>query len=807
MSSITTELPRILSKVQRPGDFYTTGVDELFAPALTVDGVGPIALPLLPIQAEQLIAVAEQAPYGRGEETLVDTKVRRTWQIDAAQIHIEGRNWPRTLESIVVQAAEGLGVTQPVEAELYKLLVYDVGSFFVKHRDTEKAPGMFATLIIVLPSLYTGGELRVRHRDQSVQLDLRNTEPSEVSFAAFYADCVHEVLPITSGCRLTLVYNLLLRPSKKGRLPEPPRYESEQTALAKLLQQWAADKASLDDDTPDDDSPDDDSLDDDLLLDDDSFDYDALDYESPDDGLPEKLIYPLHHAYTPAGITFDALKGEDAAAASVLIAAAEQADCDLHLALISIEESGSAEYVGDYYYSSRRRGRYEEDEEGDAFEIGEIIEHSATLSEWRRPNGDVSDLGVFPFKKYELCPPDAFDDLAPDEQHFHEATGNAGATIERSYHRAGLVLWPRGRRLAVLNQAGLSATLPYLGELTQRWIESGKSLKSPLWQEAHELTGYMLQTWPRRRGGGYYWHTNFQEGQEARMLALLSQLRDTARIDTFLTDLSATGQYSLDDNAALVQAIRLLPAPRAAEQIESIIAGNVASAFGACANLLARCAALAQNKSCKVDFLPAAHVLVNALPGDPARAPQRESWYRAPPMEPRFVADFLGALTQLDAGLADAAVDYILAWPQTYGPDTVLVPASLILVSERAIRDGAAVRRLRAASLAHLGARIAELLEPPCDWTRPSTLACQCPHCTELSHFLADPDREKWTFKAVQATRSHVEDSIQRNECDLDRFTERQGRPYSLICTKNQASYERRVQQRSKDLKDVARLE
>ena len=33
-------------------------------------------------------------------------------------------------------------------ADLYKLLVYDPGSFFVNHRDTEKAAGMFATLII-----------------------------------------------------------------------------------------------------------------------------------------------------------------------------------------------------------------------------------------------------------------------------------------------------------------------------------------------------------------------------------------------------------------------------------------------------------------------------------------------------------------------------------------------------------------------------------------------------------------------------------------------------------------------------------
>ena len=60
----------------------------------------------------------------------------------------------------------------------------------------------------------------------------------------------------------------------------------------------------------------------------------------PDDDSPEKLVYPLEHAYTPAELGFAALKGTDAAAAGVLAAAAEQAGCALHLALLTVEESG-----------------------------------------------------------------------------------------------------------------------------------------------------------------------------------------------------------------------------------------------------------------------------------------------------------------------------------------------------------------------------------------------------------------------------------------------------------------------------------
>src|SRR5215471_12135821 len=150
--SITEELAKILARVDRPGDFYAVGRTELLAPRIEVKGVGPIALPLLAAQAKQLIKAATRAPFGRGAETIVDTNVRRTWQIEGSRVAIGGKHWAQTLAGIVQRAVEGLGVTGPVTAPLYKLLIYDMGSFFVSHRDTEKVPGMFATLVLALPS-------------------------------------------------------------------------------------------------------------------------------------------------------------------------------------------------------------------------------------------------------------------------------------------------------------------------------------------------------------------------------------------------------------------------------------------------------------------------------------------------------------------------------------------------------------------------------------------------------------------------------------------------------------------------------
>src|SRR5215468_7785344 len=462
MPDICGELAELLSTVQRPGDFFASGRLELPTPRLTVDGVGQIALPLLPAQAEQLIALAELAPYGRGAATIVDTNVRRTWQIGPDRVRIDGKRWQATLDRAVALAAEGLGIDERVSAEFYKLLIYDKGSFFVSHRDTEKVPGMFATLVLALPSLSSGGELVVRHKEREVRLDLANDDPSVMSFAAFYADCVHQVLPITAGCRATLIYNLI-RKGKSGAL-RPPSYEAETARAKALLEEWGNRKTA------------------------------------PEDGVPEKVVYPLEHAYSAAELNFANLKGVDAAVAALLKSAAPQAACDLHLALVSIEESGSALPTGQY--RSRYRG-YDDDNDDDEFEVQEVIDRSELLTEWRRADCEPVALGEIPIEEGEVSPPDALEDMEPDEQHFHEATGNEGASFERTYRRAALVLWPQRRRLAVINQAGPASTLPYLESLAARWINEGAQQDSALWAEAHELSGHVLDTWPKRDWYGF----------------------------------------------------------------------------------------------------------------------------------------------------------------------------------------------------------------------------------------------------------------------------------------------------------------
>jgi predicted 2-oxoglutarate/Fe(II)-dependent dioxygenase YbiX len=782
--TITHELAEILSEVNRPGDYFVFGRADFPAPRLEVEGVGPIALPLLDAQAAQLIKMATRAPYGRGSDTLIDTNVRRTWQIEADRVRIAGKHWSGTLDGIVARATEGLGLTEPVTAELYKLLVYDTGSFFVSHRDTEKAPGMFATLVLALPSQSEGGELVVRHKDREVRLDLRCDEPSEIAFAAFYADCVHEVLPVTAGCRAALVFNLIR--SGKGAAPEPPAYEAEAAQVVALLDVWAKADAPPDPETDD------------------------IDDEENIDRAPAKLVYPLEHAYTPAELEFDKLKGVDAAVARLLTAAAPAAGCDLHLALLTVWESGSAQYNGDYR-PRYRRSRCDDDEDEDGadsedFEVIEVVDWERSLTEWRRPDGAPTTLGKLPFEDGEVVPPDALEDMEPDEEEFHEATGNEGASFDRTYARAALVLWPASRILVVLNQAGLEATLPYLDELTAKWQAAGRAIESPVRARALELAGHMLTTWPKRT---WYKHegNRTEPSHIRRMLGLLARLDEKSLVAAMIGKLITQGGHDKADNEAILEAVGIFPRDQAAELLQTIVAANAIDALGGCGALLAGALKGPFAKQ-PAKLIGAVQTLLDALPGDPASAP-KDQWGRpkASRVDAAFVVDIAGVVDGVDGALAERAAAHLMAWPLHFDLDTVLVPASKqLLDSQRIGVSGPASKALHAASVAHLQSRIAETLEPPKDWSRPSRLGCQCAHCADLAKFLADPARESWTLKAAQHARSHVEDTIHRARPDVDARTERRGSPHSLICRKNQASHQRRVAQRKQDLADIAVL-
>ena len=122
------------------GTFATSNV--LFDcpnPGLTVHGLDDIGLPLPKRDAVQLLKLGHQAPFGQGSRTVVDTNVRNTCEFDANQVGFNNPAWHGYVDKILDQVATNLGIVggrKNIDVSLYKLLFYEEGAFFKKHRES-----------------------------------------------------------------------------------------------------------------------------------------------------------------------------------------------------------------------------------------------------------------------------------------------------------------------------------------------------------------------------------------------------------------------------------------------------------------------------------------------------------------------------------------------------------------------------------------------------------------------------------------------------------------------------------------------
>ena len=185
-----------------------------------------------------LVSHSVASPHGRGLATVHDETVRKSRDIDPAHFRFENPAWESAVAAFARTVAAELGAGTSVEARPYKLLLYREGDFFLRHRDTEKEDGMFATLVIQLASNCTGGALIAYHQRKTYKhtFGAGDTAAFGCNYCAHYADVEHEVEPLTSGQRLAVVYNIVWT---GDRVAAPSLSHGEAVKRSVLvLQEW-----------------------------------------------------------------------------------------------------------------------------------------------------------------------------------------------------------------------------------------------------------------------------------------------------------------------------------------------------------------------------------------------------------------------------------------------------------------------------------------------------------------------------------------------------------------------------------------
>ncbi len=815
---VQQQLLAVMEKIDRPGTFCTSGRLPAIFPGLSVAGIGNIALPLDKRQAAALKKQSHQAPYGKGTQTLVDTEVRRVWEIDAEQIELLNPDWSNALLLAVEAIQSSLGLEdQKLEAHLYKLLLYETGSFFLAHRDGEKLDRMVATLVIALPSIHEGGELVVRHDGQEEAVDFAPQSGFQTQYAAFYADCEHEVRPVTSGFRLALVYNLTLVRSRKSITP--PSVGEHVATATQLLNKWREERriARNEDEVP----------------------------------VASKLAVLLDHQYTEASLTRDVLKGLDRTRADVLFAAAREAGYDAFLAIVTLWQSGSADPIegsgGGWYHDYD--DDYEEDNAGD-YVLGEAFDDSLTVKHFSDAEGNSLAFGEMDLDEAEIVSRQPLHDSDPDREEFEGFTGNAGMTMEYWYHRAAIILWPSESRFDVLFNSGIENAVGGLEQMIRLWKHASQNEQEGCRRSCLEFARHIVERWPEQKfasgfnalsdqvddefdedeegddrdldeasvdDGSVDLFEDDDDGEDSRfsrrphlLLSLLDELDEISLISDWISNVLAKDVW-VDPGDELGDLCEQLGWSTFQDELLKLFDSTTTETLQRNALLLADWSSRKDSNRERQNLCTQlAKKMMSVIERWEPRV-SRRIWatreVRPKEILPPLVQTFL--LLDLPQ-LMERLVRYVLDRPKYFKLMTVQVPVLLnlkIWFKRNVKHSFAALDHWLSSVFEQLEARASDTPKEPSDWQRKGDTGCSCEDCKVLSQFLQNPNESVIRMPLAEQRRKHLHRVIDRKKLDTTHITSRYGRPFTLVCTKTKASYERAMKSHRSDLNHLARFQ
>ncbi len=737
---------------------------------LEVREVGPISFPVPVRQAKQLCLVGRPARFGQGEQTLLDRGVRDTWEIPKSRIKIDKRRWDQTLRPVLdgLRADLGLPSGCVLTAEFHAMLVYGPGQFFAPHQDSEKADAMIGTLVVTLPSDSQGGALVVEHAGTSVTY---RSSKTSLSFVAFYADCRHQVQPVTSGYRLVLTYNLLVIGEPANASPVDPAVAQR---LAGCLDEHFSTRV-------------------------------PAGYGGGDHDPPTRLVYLLDHEYTERGLSWARLKGTDADRAAAVRAAAEAADCEAVLALAEVHETWSADDEPEPSWSRRRYGWDDDDDDFGGGspggpELQELVESTVRLDRWLSdPDGPVTPTSLT-VDDDEVCSATPSVDLVPYASEYEGYMGNYGNTMDRWYRRAAVVVWPHRLAFAVRAEASPKWALDTLvKQIRARDVAGARTSAAtlaPFWERAI--------------------------GATQRSAVLTKALQVARGLDDPNLAIALLAPFHVE---TLVRSNAAPAASLVSQYGQQWAADLVARWF----NRGLAWSAPEDTRRAWVESLASVTTALTSVSGDGVGLAHQliaGSWVWlhdqvklwASGSMPSRRAEMLGELGPAVSALlascaAGGATDLqgeIVGFLSQDNDDLLacLMPALRAgAVLEPRVRLESGLDALARHCAARLAARLAQPARPANDWSVAPPTACGCDLCATLATFLHDSARRSFDWPLAEPGRRHVHHTIDVSELPVRHETRRQGRPYTLVLTKTDAIFDRERQQRERDTADLVWLE
>ena len=464
---MSAELENLIKKNFLARNFCTSFDVSFESFDVTVKGFGVLPKLLQPRHAKALIGLAEPSVFGFKDQTLFDPDVRNSYEIKPDKI-ILGDGFKEQIDQSLQTIKKDLLLSDEscLRADLHNMLVYEKGCFFDFHQDSEKAEGMVASLVIILPTNFTGGDLVINYQGLTETVGDRfynKISREYLKFVAFYADCQHKIEKIKYGYRIALTFNLIVENPVEAQLND---FDSGLCgSVKKYFSEYTRYHGALKDDQP-------------------------------------LLAFLLNHQYTQKSLSWKQLKGEDKETAAAFKQTAKELDLDIYLTLADIQETWSAyDELEDDFYRRRPWNRFYDrcrsPEDNENLKVEELLCSKMSLSHWLNENSEPENFGSFtPSDRMVFSPVDN-NSFKPYQSEYEGFVGNAGNTLDRWYKRSAIVMWPKkyglSRIFAISPDFGIEKILERLSSNYDDGLEAYLSIRASLFdRHVEKLSGSLF---------------------------------------------------------------------------------------------------------------------------------------------------------------------------------------------------------------------------------------------------------------------------------------------------------------------------
>lgn len=146
--------------------------------------------PLTKSAFEEIKKYCKDTPFGSGEETIYNENIRKGWQIEPKDLIIN-----HSYTENIKEELQKIFEIKKLSFEFYKLLIYEKGGHFKRHKDTLRAKNHIGTLLIFLPSIFEGGDFTLYDNNEKYCFNYSMTDSKsnqsllKSHWLAFYTDC------------------------------------------------------------------------------------------------------------------------------------------------------------------------------------------------------------------------------------------------------------------------------------------------------------------------------------------------------------------------------------------------------------------------------------------------------------------------------------------------------------------------------------------------------------------------------------------------------------------------------------------